>query len=141
MDKFYVSRNERWDLGYQRSIVVQFSQGMLKPTTNNNDRYYTNAKVEQHFYPDPSIFSDPDNPTDDEIGELMKRYQEIHKEITENATGLLDASLNDPYEINPLVSIQRTHTCFNDSLMTFFLRNSEFKGSSRYDVRKIFGFF
>ena len=30
MDKFYVERNETWDLGYQRSIVVQFSKGIVR---------------------------------------------------------------------------------------------------------------
>ena len=49
MDKFYVERNETWDLGYQRSIVVHFSKGT--DPGDNTRGHETILKVEQHFYP------------------------------------------------------------------------------------------
>ena len=36
-----------------------------------------------------------------------------------------------------MVSIQRTHTCFNDSLKTFFLRNSEFTVKGADTVKSV----
>ena len=121
MDKFYVSRNETWDLGYQRSIVVQFSKGMVRPGGNpQNPQYFTNAKVEQHFY----------NYSTSDLGQFILDYKRIHKEIlkNENSTTLIPNEMDrGKFAINPQVDIQQTHTCFNDSLKTFFLRNSEFR--------------
>ena len=127
MDKFYVNRNETWNLGYQRSIVVQFSKGMVKSTGGAQSKYYTNAKVEQHFYPYPAHVAD--------IGKFIEEYQKIHTEILNNVT---DYELETgKFKINPLVSIQVTHTCFNDSLRTFFLRNTEFKVSGADTIRSV----
>ena len=128
MDKFYVSRNETWDLGYQRSIVVQFSKGMVKSGNPGQEKYYTNAKVEQHFYPYPAHVAD--------IGKFLENYQKIHGEILQNLT---NPNEMDPgkYAINPLVSIQRTHTCFNDSLRTFFLRDTEFKVTGADTIKSV----
>ena len=124
-----MERNETWDLGYQSSIVVQFSKGMVKPGSSPV-KYYTNAKVEQHFYPHQAHV--------DDIGKFIETYQRIHGEILENTTGW-PASELDPgrYAINYQVSIQQTHTCFNDSLKTFFLRNNEFKVTGAETIKSV----
>ena len=133
MDKFYVSRNETWDLGYQRSIVVQFSKGMVRPDGNpQNPQYFTNAKVEQHFYPYPAHKAD--------LGKFILDYTRIHDEIlkNENSTTLIPNEMDrGKFAINPQVDIQQTHTCFNDSLKTFFLRNSEFRVEGADTVKSV----
>ena len=58
---FYLRSPEMWSLGYQRSIVVQFSKGM---TSDETGAPGTILKVEQHFH---------DNQGD--VDEFIKEYQ------------------------------------------------------------------
>lgn len=102
---------------------------MVKPNSaQGQEKYYTNAKVEQHFY------SDADHVAD--IGKFLEDYQKIHTEILNNLT-IVGEFETGRFKINPLVSIQRTHTCFNDSLRTFFLRDSEFKVTGANEIRSV----
>ncbi len=90
MDKFYMSKPELYERGYLRSIVVQFSVGMLRPPNPNfpGDYYYSRAKVEQHFEKSSNL--------------TIKMYQDLHKDLTTNVSGVIEAGV---YVINPLVSI------------------------------------
>ena len=93
MDKFYVDIPSMWQLGYQRSIVVQFRDAMLK----EQDFAYTIATVEQHFYPYQDSIGD--------VSSFIEKYREIHENITGNINGRLDNGSLWPYEIDPRVSI------------------------------------
>ena len=93
MDKFYVDIPQMWQLGYQRSIVVQFRQMELV----HQNMSYTIATVEQHFYPYQDSMNDTSN--------FIEKYRKIHQNITRSVHGKMDSSSLWPYDIDLRVSI------------------------------------